>query len=71
MSVKTRSILDIKLPTLDLIGDLGLGNVFWQPEELDLISKDDFAVSVGILGNVPDFSADQLDVLAKKATEVE
>lgn len=59
------------VPTAQLIEELELGNVYWTPEQLDQMSNRTFVTTLEILGNVPNFSADQLAVLGKKATEVQ
>lgn len=59
------------MPTAQLVEELELGNVYWTPEELGHMSNGTFVRMLEILGNVPDFSADQLDILGKKATEVQ
>lgn len=59
------------MPTAQLVEELELGNVYWTPEELDHMSNRTFVRVLEILGNVPNFSIDQLKVLLKKATEVQ
>lgn len=59
------------MPTAQLIEELGLDNVYWTPKQLDQMSNTTFVTTLEILGNVPDFSAEQLAVLGKKATEVQ
>lgn len=59
------------MPTVQLVEEMELGNVYWTPEQLDQMSHGTFVTTLEILGSVPDFSADQLAVLWKKATEVE
>lgn len=58
-------------PTQQRIEELGMKNVYWTAAELDIMSKDTFNATVEILGAIPDYSADQLAVLSKKATEVQ
>lgn len=59
------------VPTAQLVEELELGNVYWTPEQLDHMSNGTFVRMLEILGNVPDFSADQLGVLEKKAIQVQ
>ncbi|KAM6909657.1 otoancorin [Xenentodon cancila] len=56
-------------PTEALIEDLGIANVYWKPAELDMMSNSTFLATLEILGKIPGYSADQLDVLRKKAVE--
>ncbi|XP_029359266.1 otoancorin [Echeneis naucrates] len=58
-----------KTPTVDLIEELKMDNVYWTPAQLNLISKETFLATVEILGAIPDYSADQLAVLRKKAVQ--
>ncbi|XP_022621926.1 otoancorin [Seriola dumerili] len=55
--------------TVTMIEELGMANVYWLAPELNRMSKDTFLATVEILGAIPDYSADQLDVLSKKAIE--
>ncbi|XP_069552068.1 otoancorin [Brachyistius frenatus] len=52
-----------------LIEELGENNVFWTKEQLDMISKDTFLASVEKLGEISEYSANQLAVLSQKVTE--
>ncbi|XP_047453991.1 otoancorin [Mugil cephalus] len=56
-------------PTQALIEELGVDNVYWTAAQLGAISNDTFLATVETLGAVPDFSAEQLDVLSQKAVE--
>ncbi|XP_061886088.1 otoancorin-like [Entelurus aequoreus] len=56
-------------PTVDLIEELGMDNVFWSADQLDAMSSDMFLVTMETLGSVPDYDLEQLTVLSKKATE--
>lgn len=58
------------VPTVELIEQLGKGNVFWSEKELELMSPETFNVMVETFGNVPDFNGDQLAELQKKAVQV-
>lgn len=58
------------VPTVELIEQLGKGNVFWTKKELELMSPETFSVTVETFGNVPDFNQDQLAELRKKAVQV-
>lgn len=68
-TVKNGSTTSTKAPTAEQIEELNLGNVFWTPAQLDQISNKTFIGTVETLGSVPNYSADQLAVLSKKATE--
>lgn len=57
------------VPTVEMIEDLGSANVNWTAAQLDLMSDETFTTTVEILGNIPDFDADQLAVLSKKANK--
>ncbi|KAG7234207.1 hypothetical protein INR49_005526 [Caranx melampygus] len=58
-----------KTPTVVTIEQLGMDNVFWTAAELDKITNATFIETVEILGDIPNYKADQLAVLRKKATE--
>ena len=47
-----------------------MDNVFWKPAQMDKMSNETFFAAVETLGRVTDYSAEQLKVLGKKATEV-
>ncbi|CAI5662320.1 unnamed protein product [Oreochromis niloticus] len=64
---KKREIM--REPTGNLIQQLGMDNVYWSAGELDKMSNSTFLATVEILGEIPNYSADQLAVLSKKATE--
>lgn len=59
------------MPTVQLIEELELANSYWTAEQLDQMSNGTFVMTLETLGNVPDFSAAQLEVLMRKATEVQ
>ncbi|XP_069394092.1 otoancorin [Paralichthys olivaceus] len=61
---------DADAPTITFIEELGADNVFWTPEQMDKMSTEIFISTVEILGRITDYSADQLKMLQKKATEV-
>ncbi|XP_060937790.1 otoancorin [Limanda limanda] len=56
-------------PTILLVEALEMGNVFWTPAEMDKLTEETFVTKVETLGRVPDYSAEQLSILRKKATE--
>ncbi|KAI3360495.1 hypothetical protein L3Q82_002382 [Scortum barcoo] len=58
-----------KVPTVELIEELGMNNVYWTAAQLETMSESTFLATVEILGNIPDYSAEQLAVLSKKATK--
>ncbi|XP_070768533.1 otoancorin [Enoplosus armatus] len=60
---------DAKRPTVELIEELGMDNVYWTAAQLDRMSAQTFLATVEILGTISDYRADQLAVLSKKATE--
>ncbi|XP_061738827.1 uncharacterized protein otoa [Nerophis ophidion] len=61
--------LNSNKPTVDVIEELGMDNVFWSADQLDAMSSDMFLVTMETLGSVPDYDLEQLTVLSKKATE--
>lgn len=63
--------IDAEEPTVELIEELGMDNVYWTAAQLDEISNRTFHATVETLGTISDFSAEQLVVLSKKATEVQ
>ncbi|XP_044065278.1 otoancorin isoform X2 [Siniperca chuatsi] len=56
-------------PTVELIEELGMDNVYWTNAQLNQMSGETFLATVEILGAITDYNADQLAVLSKKATE--
>lgn len=54
-----------------MIEELELANVYWTPEQLAKMTPETFVMTVETLGNVPDFSMEQLDALWQKASEVQ
>ncbi|XP_053289168.1 otoancorin [Pleuronectes platessa] len=62
-------ITGTETPTVSLVELLETGNVFWTSAQIDTMSKETFVSTVETLGRVPDYSADQLNVLGKKVTE--
>ncbi|XP_041843600.1 otoancorin [Melanotaenia boesemani] len=56
-------------PTEALIEELGMENIYWTPAQLHMMSNSTFLATVEILGRIPGYSAEQLDVLRKKAIE--
>lgn len=70
-SSSNSSTVSAKVPTVELIEELGKGNVYWTPAELDRMSTQTFLATVETLGIISDYSADQLAVLSKKATKVQ
>nr|XP_046256838.1 otoancorin [Scatophagus argus]XP_046256839.1 otoancorin [Scatophagus argus]XP_046256840.1 otoancorin [Scatophagus argus] len=63
------STANAQVPTVELIEELGMNNVYWRAEQLDQMSVETFTATVETLGKISDYSADQLAVLRKKATE--
>lgn len=57
------------IPTVELIRELGKQNVYWTPEQLDAMTLQTFTETVEVLGDVSNYSPQQLAVLSKKATE--
>ncbi|XP_020497597.1 otoancorin [Labrus bergylta] len=64
-----RNTMDAKVPTAEMIEELQSHNVFWTHADLEKISEETFVTTVETLGDVLDYSQDQLDVLSDKATE--
>ncbi|XP_040901377.1 uncharacterized protein otoa [Toxotes jaculatrix] len=58
-----------KQPTVELIQELGMDNIYWTPAQLDMISKDTFLNTIETLGAISGYNDDQLAMLSKKATE--
>ncbi|XP_035528068.1 otoancorin [Morone saxatilis] len=58
-----------KVPTVELIEELGMDNIYWTAAQLDQMSTETFLATVETLAKIPDYSADQLAVLSKKATK--
>uniref|UniRef100_A0AAQ6IFS3 Otoancorin n=2 Tax=Anabas testudineus TaxID=64144 RepID=A0AAQ6IFS3_ANATE len=56
-------------PTVDMIENLGMENVYWTAAHLNMMSNDTFLTCVETLGAIPGYNTDQLSVLIKKATE--
>ncbi|XP_071326560.1 otoancorin [Trachinotus anak] len=56
-------------PTVEMIEQLGMDNVYWSAAQLGKMSNETFLATVEILGATSGYSADQLAVLSKKATE--
>ncbi|XP_070822799.1 otoancorin-like [Chaetodon trifascialis] len=61
--------ISTKVPTAEVIEELGQGNVYWTFAELDRMSTQTFLDTEETLGIVSDYSTDQLAVLSRKATE--
>ncbi|XP_026854988.2 otoancorin [Electrophorus electricus] len=57
-------------PTLSVIEDLGQGNVYWSPTQLFNMTAQTFKDAVSVLGEIRNYTAEQLSVLKKKAVEV-
>ncbi|XP_030604953.1 stereocilin-like [Archocentrus centrarchus] len=59
----------LREPTKELVEELGMDNVYWSAAALNMMSNSTFLATVEILGEIPDYSADQLAVLGRKAAE--
>lgn len=59
-----------RVPTVRLIRELEMANVWWTAEQFDQMSSETLIDTVEILGKIPDFSPEQLAALRTKATEV-
>ncbi|XP_026172964.1 uncharacterized protein LOC113136395 isoform X2 [Mastacembelus armatus] len=79
-SVSDKSITDVdrntnsgsinaEAPTSIVIEKLGSDNIHWTAAQLDMMTNDTFVATVGTLGSVPGYNADQLAVLSKKAIQ--
>ncbi len=66
-----RSSVNADVPNEQSIEELEMNNVFWTPAQLNQMSSETFLATVEILGNIPDYSEDQLHVLSVKAAEVQ
>lgn len=62
--------INATVPTVVIIKELEMDNIYWTAEQFDQMSSETFIATVEILGNIPDFSAEQLAVLSTKATKV-
>ncbi|XP_056143013.1 otoancorin, partial [Lampris incognitus] len=58
-----------QVPSVEQIEELGEANVHWTPAQLKAMSMDTFKATVETLGDVPDFSPQQLAELSKKANK--
>lgn len=65
------SSINAEAPTVDMIENLGMDNIYWTAAHLNMMSNDTFLTCVETLGAIPGYNADQLTVLVKKATEVQ
>lgn len=70
LSANTIGIINVA-PTVDMIENLGMENVYWTAAHLNMMSNDTFLTCVETLGAIPGYNTDQLSVLIKKATEVQ
>ncbi|XP_047196884.1 otoancorin [Hippoglossus stenolepis] len=66
---RAADITSTETPTISLMEELEMDNVFWMPAQMDKMSIDTFVSTVETLGRVTDYNADQLNMLGKKATE--
>ncbi|KAI1885956.1 hypothetical protein AGOR_G00209090 [Albula goreensis] len=67
---RKREVMPANSPTLSMIEDLGEGNVYWSPVQLASMSTEVFSDGVSILGEIPNYSPEQLEALRNKITEV-
>ncbi|XP_078027669.1 otoancorin isoform X2 [Epinephelus lanceolatus] len=58
-----------KKPTVELIEELQMDNVYWTAAQLEEMSAETFLAVFEVLGDVCGFNANQLAVLSKKANE--
>ncbi|XP_041961827.1 LOW QUALITY PROTEIN: otoancorin [Alosa sapidissima] len=66
---RRREAVAVGSPTSDLIEELGGGNVFWSPAQLANMSCETFTASSSQLGEIRDFSDEQLAALHQKVIE--
>ncbi|KAG5270829.1 hypothetical protein AALO_G00172760 [Alosa alosa] len=66
---RRREAMAVGGPTSDLIEELGRGNVFWSPAQLANMSCETFTASSSQLGEIRDFSDEQLAALRQKVIE--
>ncbi|XP_076135713.1 uncharacterized protein otoa [Alosa pseudoharengus] len=66
---RRREAVAVGGPTSDLIEELGVGNVFWSPAQLANMSCETFTASSSQLGEIRDFSDEQLAALRQKVIE--
>ncbi|XP_026173158.1 uncharacterized protein LOC113136499 isoform X2 [Mastacembelus armatus] len=62
------SIIAEALPT-DMTEKVKLDNICWTTAQLTMMTNDTFVATVETLGAIPDYNADQLAVLSKKAIQ--
>ena len=65
------STLTTKVPTVEMIENLGMNNVLWTKEQLEQMADETFNETVETLGNVSEYNDDQLGALRKKAIKVQ
>lgn len=58
------------VPTLAMIEDLKEGNVLWSPAQLSSMAAQTFRDAVSVLGEIRNYTTEQLAALRDKATEV-
>ncbi|KAI4888341.1 hypothetical protein NFI96_014949 [Prochilodus magdalenae] len=66
---RRREISPSVQPSLSVIEDLGEGNVYWSPAQLANMTVPTFKEAVNVLGEIRNFTAEQLAVLRQKTIE--
>ncbi|XP_028831516.1 putative stereocilin-like protein isoform X2 [Denticeps clupeoides] len=69
-SRRRREVLSLLLPTASVIEELGEGNIFWSSTQLANMSAETFKESAARLGEIRDYSTEQLIALRRKSIEV-
>ncbi|XP_066539321.1 otoancorin [Hoplias malabaricus] len=66
---RRRAVPQAVPPSQSVIEDLGEGNVYWSPAQIANISTETFRKSVHVLGEVRNYTAEQLAALREKVIE--
>ncbi|KAL7886590.1 hypothetical protein AOLI_G00043110 [Acnodon oligacanthus] len=66
---RRREISPSVVPSVSAMEDLGEGNMYWSPAQLANMSVQSFREAVHVLGEIRNFTAEQLVELRKKAVE--
>ncbi|XP_051999820.1 otoancorin [Xyrauchen texanus] len=66
---RKREVVPTLQPTLPVIEDLGQGNVYWSPTQLYNMSVQTFKDTMPTLGEITNYSAEQLAALKSKVLE--
>lgn len=70
VSASVTVVPTLSIPVVSVIEDLGLDNVYWNPTQLYRMSVQTFKDALSTLGEITNFSAEQLSALRAKTLEV-